>query len=363
MTMMTLTPDGGITIVSKDAVHGHELVHCAVGCSVKGVDLEHRTVDVVMSTNAIDRHEERVEQDWDLKAYTENPVVLWAHDARSLPLGRAENVRMEAGSLHGRIRFVSAKANPEAEKVLHQFAEGGLNAVSVGFIPHSIRFEKENDREIVVLSKNELVELSVTPTPANREALARRRAKALADRERTNTPSAQPGTQPEPGNRETAMSEDSKSLLAKVEELTAKNQDFAIKMSAAQGRADAAEKAQRDAETAQKAVDARAKELETERDAFKAQAETFGNERDAAMKKLAELEEKSIEQEVDALVGKKIKPTEKAVFVSLRKQDKKLFDEMLAQREPMRLEEQVVPNEKTNGKGSTGHLAAKLKGA
>lgn len=148
-------------------------------CRTKSIDPIARTVDVVMSTEAIDRYDERLKQDWNLQAYKSNPIVLWAHDGHALPLGRAENVRVEDGSLQGTIRFASASANPVAEQCFQLFNEGVLNAVSVGFISRKQTVVKEGERAIRLLEQNELIELSVTNTPANPEAIAR--MKALAD--------------------------------------------------------------------------------------------------------------------------------------------------------------------------------------
>lgn len=147
---------------------------------VRAVAKDARTVDVVASTDTEDRYGEVVEQVWQLDAYAANPVVLYAHDSRELPIGRAENVRVEGGSLLATLRFVGADVNPKAEQVWQLIQEGVLRAVSVGFIPHTYRWEKRADREVLVLTDNELVEISVVPVPANPDALARMRARALA---------------------------------------------------------------------------------------------------------------------------------------------------------------------------------------
>ena len=145
-----------------------------------------RTLDVVASTAVLDRQGEVLEQSWRLERYLANPVVLYAHDSWDLPIGTAENVRVEDGALRARIRLVSDEANPLAGRVWKLIQEGALRAVSVGFIPHGARLEKraraegELDEEYLVLSDNELLEISVVPVPANPEALAEIRQRALA---------------------------------------------------------------------------------------------------------------------------------------------------------------------------------------
>jgi len=362
-----------------------ELAHCMLDVQMKAFNEEARTVDVVMSTPRIDRHGERVELDWDLKAYKRNPVVLWAHDSRSLPIGKAENVRIEGDALVGTIRFCSASANPLAEQCVQLFREGMLNAVSVGFIPHSYRFEKEDDEEVLVLSKNELVELSVTPTPANPDALARRRAKALAERSAAHVrrqlslgetviydpksggsvrldPNgdihvhpASPGPNPDNvdgphGPEETNM--DLKEL-----------QEALAKMTTAKAGSDAqladAEKSIRTLEKDLAENIARVKALETEKAAFEAQTKTLAAERDAEKAKREAAEALLIAQEVDALVGKKIKPTEKTLFIDLKKTNPDLYTKMVAERSDMQLESQIVPPAATDG--TINDLANELK--
>jgi len=135
----------------------------------------------VMSTEAEDRHGEIVEQRWRLERFRKNAVVLFGHDSRDLPIGRAENVRVEGGALRGTIVFATAEANPEAEKVWQLVQQDMLSSVSVGFVPHDVRRERRDGRDVTILSDCELIELSVVPIPANSEAVMQR-AKAMGTR-------------------------------------------------------------------------------------------------------------------------------------------------------------------------------------
>lgn len=149
--------------------------------TVRAIRTEARAVDVVASTAAIDSYGESVDQgSWQLDRYRANPIVLYAHDTGELPIGRADNVRVEDGELRASLAFASEAANPRAEQVWQLFREGVLRAVSVGFVPHSFRREMRNDREVTVLADNELLEISAVPVPANPAALALMRARAAA---------------------------------------------------------------------------------------------------------------------------------------------------------------------------------------
>lgn len=141
---------------------------------VRSIDVDRRTVDVICSTEAIDSYGEIVSQDsWRLERFLTNPVVLFGHNSRELPIGTASNVEVRDGKLQATITFASSAVNPFAEQVLHAFEERVLRAVSVGFNPGSYRYEKRDGRDVCVLSDCELFELSVVPLPANPEALAK----------------------------------------------------------------------------------------------------------------------------------------------------------------------------------------------
>lgn len=286
----------------------------------KGIDVKRRMVPVVASTEAIDGHGEIVKQDWDLKRYIANPIVLWNHNSfgqsDKLPIGRSENVRVEnqgtaQAALKADIVFASAEANPQAEKIFKLFQEGVLNAVSVGFRPHTVRFEVIEDDEIPVLSDNELLEISAVPAGSNPEALAERRAKEAAwidmarvipepDTEKDSSSPLQRGANPE-------------------EDMEIKEAEAALAKAIAE----------RDVANKQLA------EVTTERDVVKAQNERLVEERDAAVAKAKKIDAELIAKEVDDLVGKKINPAERDNFVELRTSNPELFAKMIEQRSPM----------------------------
>lgn len=158
----------------------NELIRLSYGFEVRALASEQRSVDVVASTAAIDGYGEIVSQDWDLKRYLSNPVVLYGHNSYDMPIGFASNVRVEEGKLLATLNFVDEKATPMAERVWQGIKQGSLRAVSVGFRtknpPAVVDVE---GKQTLVLTGNELIEISVVPIPANPEAIALE-AKSLA---------------------------------------------------------------------------------------------------------------------------------------------------------------------------------------
>lgn len=137
--------------------------------------LGEREIAIVISTASPDRDKDvLVAEGWDLKPYKKNPVVLWAHDYRSMPIARARQVRVADGSLHAIDHFIERDVYPLAEIVLQMLKRGYLNAASVGFMP--LKWSRNEERGGVDFEKQELLEHSIVPVPANAEALVEMRA-------------------------------------------------------------------------------------------------------------------------------------------------------------------------------------------
>lgn len=281
-----------------------------------------REVDFVASTEAIDSYGEIVKQNWDLARFKSNPVILWSHNARDLPIGHATKVAVVRNQLEVTIKFATEKANPQAELVWQSVLEQTLRAVSVGFYPREIRCERIDGVDVVILDDNELREISVVTIPANHEALAKAKSAALAKfKQATKSAEAEDHTlaREERGG-------DSAGTAGRESDMDEK-QKAALEMKVAEH-----EKAIKDLETKAAAETARADKAEAECKALSAQTERLAQERDALAKSVADLDEKLIEIEVGGLVGKKISAAEKADFVELRKSNKALFERMVAQR-------------------------------
>ena len=134
-----------------------------------------------ISTETVDRELDKIAlAGWDLTQYRNNPVVLWAHDAQRLPIGRAMDVGVVNGRLMASVKFVPPdmpEAGGFAEAVFRMAKDGWLGATSVGFRP--IKWDYTNDETRgaddwfpgIDFEEQELVELSIVTVPANPEAL------------------------------------------------------------------------------------------------------------------------------------------------------------------------------------------------
>lgn len=141
-----------------------------INFKIAEVEGEERRLRFVGSDDTNDRQGEILTLDgWDIKNYSKNPVFLWAHNYRDLPVGRAVSVELDKGLIF-EIDFPSKEIYPFADTVFKMYKGGYLSAVSVGFIP--LEYERSNDdKEPTKITRKELLELSAVPVPANPNAL------------------------------------------------------------------------------------------------------------------------------------------------------------------------------------------------
>ncbi len=131
--------------------------------------LNKETITVVASSNSQDRDGDVLDVNgWDLKNFQSNPVLLWSHDAHSLPIGKVLDVHVEGNDLIAEVKFAEHDFAKDVEKLVRG---GFLNTTSVGFMP------LETDERDNVSSRQELLELSFVNVPANPEATVRREYK------------------------------------------------------------------------------------------------------------------------------------------------------------------------------------------
>jgi len=149
----------------------------------KAIDAEKRHIDFIISTSATDRYRDVVDvSGWDLKAYRKNPVVLFGHMGSIPPIGKAFNVRRDGDALKATAEFMPQDISAFAHSIFRMYQEGYLRAVSVGFRPLKwewITDESGDPTGGIHFKRQELLEFSAVPVPANPEALMEARSKGI----------------------------------------------------------------------------------------------------------------------------------------------------------------------------------------
>jgi HK97 family phage prohead protease len=103
---------------------------------------------------------------WDLTNFRANPIILFAHQYNSLPIGRAASIEATTQGLVVDVEF--DRDDPDSARIEGKVRRGYLNAVSVGFEIKDLKGD--------VVTRSELLEISVVPVPADPKALAMARS-------------------------------------------------------------------------------------------------------------------------------------------------------------------------------------------
>lgn len=106
-----------------------------------------------------------------LDNYRRNPVVIWAHDYRLPPIGRATDLRVVPGEgVEASTEFADT---PFAQEIAGLYRGKFLTAFSVGFIPTASGGPSREGQTGLTITEWELLEYSAVPVPANPDALAK----------------------------------------------------------------------------------------------------------------------------------------------------------------------------------------------
>jgi len=141
-------------------------------CEVK--KLGDRNYEFTASTSTVDRDGEVIDaKGWDLKNFKKNPVIMYAHDYRSLPIGKAPKVWLTGGKLKNTVSFPPEGTYEFADIVERLVDTGYLKTESVGFIPDPDKIIEGDGKKTPkrTYKKQELLEISIVPVPSNPDAL------------------------------------------------------------------------------------------------------------------------------------------------------------------------------------------------
>jgi HK97 family phage prohead protease len=292
-----------------------------------------READWVASTEGEAADGAILRQDWRLERFLKNPVVLFAHDICSLPIGRAKNIRIEDGQLRLTVKFATANANPFAELCWQSVLEDMLRGGSVGFLPGRIEREDVGGVLRTVLYENELYEFTICPVPSDADSLVDRMERSIAGwpggvarvhapKPITTNVTAPPVEAQQPaaaGGQEDPMDEKLKeALAAKERELAEATKALTDEKAKSETLRAAAEKAQREADEARAAAAKAEKDTEDEKAKTAAEKERA----DGLQKKLCGLE-------LEPLVGRQISPEERDELIEIALENPKRYGRMV----------------------------------
>ncbi|MDZ7355739.1 MAG: hypothetical protein ONB55_21680 [candidate division KSB1 bacterium] len=141
-------------------------------CKVKEPDVNAGTILFSFSTNDLDRDSEVVmPMGVVMTNFAKNPVFLWSHDRYTPAIGRVlmESVELKEVELSGLVKF--DRKDPFADLIFNKYAEGFLNATSIGFRPLELGPPVLEGQRGATIRVWEWMESSAVNIPANPLAL------------------------------------------------------------------------------------------------------------------------------------------------------------------------------------------------
>lgn len=182
------------------------MIHLTEMVVDKASSKEDGVLEFIASTNTVDRQGDIVEQNWELRAFRQNPVFLWGHDKGGLPIGKVIKIWTEkkkgadsTKETRIQVKFVPGDIFPFAQQVRELYEAGYLKAVSIGFRPLERAQVSDEQREALGMgpwgerfTKSELLEVSGVTVPANPEAVQTGVSKGLWTKEAASIVGADP---------------------------------------------------------------------------------------------------------------------------------------------------------------------------
>lgn len=167
-------------------VNSEEIIRRAFTCdNIKSIDEDKRQIDFIISTDRVDRMGDIITVNgWQLKEFRRNPVILFAHNSRVPPIGRAIKVGKADGALTATGEFMEPDLSEFADSIYRMYLGGYMRAVSVGFKPIEWERMEDDDERFtgIKFTKHELLEFSAVPVPANPDALIAARSAGINTR-------------------------------------------------------------------------------------------------------------------------------------------------------------------------------------
>jgi uncharacterized protein len=134
-----------------------------------------RRVRFVASDETVDRYGDIIRANgWQLDNFRKIPVLLFAHQSRNPPIGRADPIAVEGTRLIAHAEFMPEGMSDFADSLWRMVDGGWLRAASVGFMPLAPPnpiYDADKHLTGFEFIAQELLELSVVPVPANPGAL------------------------------------------------------------------------------------------------------------------------------------------------------------------------------------------------
>ena len=149
---------------------------------IREVNADDRSIVHYASTKSPDSYGTVILPDaFNMARFSKNPIVLWAHNHRDLPVGKSIWQKADDNGLLVKTQFANTDF---AQEVFQLFRDGDLKGWSIGFMPKNYCWDDSKEFEELVkqwqladsgfdliYTEVELFEYSAVPIPANPDSL------------------------------------------------------------------------------------------------------------------------------------------------------------------------------------------------
>ena len=136
--------------------------------SIKSIEKD-RTALLKITDDSVDRDKDIIEPGGgDHNTFMETGAILYGHNANNLPLGKPINISEKGNAIWLKIKFADMGTDPFIDAVTSLVNQKILRGVSIGFLPIEYTYNEYGGNTFL---KWELIEVSLTPVPSNRNAL------------------------------------------------------------------------------------------------------------------------------------------------------------------------------------------------
>jgi HK97 family phage prohead protease len=134
----------------------------------------HSGPSLTCTTMDPDRDGDRImPQGAQLKNFLKNPVLLFSHQAKDLPIGKVTSLQISETGI--RAQWTWLQNDPLADRAANAWQQGVLNSASIGFLPKQMKPNAHGGYDILAW---ELLEISLV---ALRQSHGDTRAEVLGD--------------------------------------------------------------------------------------------------------------------------------------------------------------------------------------
>jgi HK97 family phage prohead protease len=172
-------------MMQREAPKPGALLHRDALISGTEVSDGERHMRFIASDESVDRYGDIIRANgWQLDNFRKNPVLLFGHQSRALPVGQVDPIQVVGTQLIADCQFLDEGSTQMADEVWACVDAGALRAVSVGFAPTgpiNQLIDQNGSWTGFEFTSQELLELSVVPVPANPQALAIAKSLGLSE--------------------------------------------------------------------------------------------------------------------------------------------------------------------------------------